>query len=256
MPSTSPPAALAPAPRQVHPARPYRSHQSLFRPIKYSLFPPLGLATLAAYLDPERRRHVSSTSTSRSSTSTTLPTSSSSRSTSRRHIARTASPITIVAREHSSALGGLHVTSLPDEAAAHADAIFLGPGEDIWPEFLRDFRAGHPQRRYQSRTRTLMAFRPSAAISSNATCTSFPTRSWCPAAARTFATSVTRKRSFRAAKRSTRRPWTTRSPKSHRLPGRHLYFLDDHLFGNRRFAEALFDGMRGMGRVWQARRRQ
>ncbi|HUE82216.1 MAG TPA: hypothetical protein VMM84_08880, partial [Pyrinomonadaceae bacterium] len=25
-------------------------------------------------------------------------------------------------------LGGLHVTSLPDEAARHADTIFLGPG--------------------------------------------------------------------------------------------------------------------------------
>jgi len=25
-----------------------------------------------------------------------------------------------------------------------------------------------------------------------------------------------------------------------RLPGRHLYFLDDHLFGHRRFAAALF----------------
>jgi radical SAM superfamily enzyme YgiQ (UPF0313 family) len=37
-----------------------------------------------------------------------------------------------------------------------------------------------------------------------------------------------------------------------RLPGRHLYFLDDHLFGNARFASALFEGMRGMGRLWQA----
>ena len=36
-----------------------------------------------------------------------------------------------------------------------------------------------------------------------------------------------------------------------RLPGRHLYFLDDHLLGNRRFAEALFSGMRGMGRLFQ-----
>jgi radical SAM superfamily enzyme YgiQ (UPF0313 family) len=36
------------------------------------------------------------------------------------------------------------------------------------------------------------------------------------------------------------------------LPGRHLFFLDDNLFANPRFAEALFDGMRGMGRVWQA----
>jgi len=36
-----------------------------------------------------------------------------------------------------------------------------------------------------------------------------------------------------------------------RLPGRHLYFLDDHLLGDRRFAEALFAGMRGMGRIFQ-----
>ena len=35
------------------------------------------------------------------------------------------------------------------------------------------------------------------------------------------------------------------------LPGRHLYFLDDHLLGNRRFAERLFAGMRGMGRLFQ-----
>jgi radical SAM superfamily enzyme YgiQ (UPF0313 family) len=37
-----------------------------------------------------------------------------------------------------------------------------------------------------------------------------------------------------------------------RLPGRHLYFLDDHLLGHPHFAAALFDGMRGMGRLWQA----
>lgn len=36
-----------------------------------------------------------------------------------------------------------------------------------------------------------------------------------------------------------------------RLPGRHLYFLDDHLLGDRHFAESLFDGMKGMGRVFQ-----
>ena len=36
-----------------------------------------------------------------------------------------------------------------------------------------------------------------------------------------------------------------------RLPGRHLYFLDDHLLGDRRFAEGLFAGMRGMGRLFQ-----
>src|SRR2546425_9192544 len=35
-------------------------------------------------------------------------------------------------------LGGLHVTSLPDEAAPHADTIFIGPGEHTFPQFLRD----------------------------------------------------------------------------------------------------------------------
>ncbi|MDO4191427.1 MAG: radical SAM protein [Bacteroidales bacterium] len=36
-----------------------------------------------------------------------------------------------------------------------------------------------------------------------------------------------------------------------RLPGRHLYFLDDHLFGAPHFVESLFDGMKGMNRVFQ-----
>ena len=35
------------------------------------------------------------------------------------------------------------------------------------------------------------------------------------------------------------------------LPGRHLYFLDDHLLGDQRFAAVLFEGMRGMRRLFQ-----
>lgn len=35
------------------------------------------------------------------------------------------------------------------------------------------------------------------------------------------------------------------------LPGKHLYFLDDHLLGSKPFATALFDGMQGMNRVFQ-----
>src|SRR3972149_875634 len=45
-------------------------------------------------------------------------------------------------------LGGLHVTSLPDEAAQHADTIFVGPGEDSWPRFLDDLRNGRPAHHY------------------------------------------------------------------------------------------------------------
>jgi len=36
-----------------------------------------------------------------------------------------------------------------------------------------------------------------------------------------------------------------------RLPGRHLYFLDDHLLANQKFAGELFEGMKGMNRLFQ-----
>jgi radical SAM superfamily enzyme YgiQ (UPF0313 family) len=39
-------------------------------------------------------------------------------------------------------LGGLHVLSCPDECAAHADALVLGEGVQIWPELLADAAAG------------------------------------------------------------------------------------------------------------------
>ena len=38
-------------------------------------------------------------------------------------------------------LGGLHATALPEEAAAHADAVVVGEGEAVWPEVLRDAEA-------------------------------------------------------------------------------------------------------------------
>jgi len=45
-------------------------------------------------------------------------------------------------------LGGLHVTALPDEASAHADAIVVGEGEVSWPSVLADLEDGALQKRY------------------------------------------------------------------------------------------------------------
>lgn len=46
-------------------------------------------------------------------------------------------------------LGGLHVSLMPDEAQAHADAIVLDGAEGAWPQLVEDFRAGRMQARYQ-----------------------------------------------------------------------------------------------------------
>ena len=39
-------------------------------------------------------------------------------------------------------IGGVHATLLPDEAAAHADAVLTGFAEKTFPELCRDFVAG------------------------------------------------------------------------------------------------------------------
>ena len=45
-------------------------------------------------------------------------------------------------------MGGLHVSSLPDEALQHADAVVVGEAEMSWGRLLADFRAGCLQRVY------------------------------------------------------------------------------------------------------------
>src|SRR5438093_9709905 len=222
-----------------------------FRPIKYSLFPPLGLATLAGYLDESDQitlqdEHVE-------------------------HLDLNDEPDLVVIQVYITsayrayqladhyrskgayvALGGLHVTSLPDEAARHADSIFIGPGEDTWPAFLADFRAGRPAPVYRSQIRTLVGqprirrdlikrhlyLVPNSIVVSRG----------CPH----VCDFCYKEAFFEGGKYFYTQTVDDAPAEIERLPGRHLYFLDDHLFGDRRFATALFDGMRGMGRLWQA----
>ncbi|MDR2187828.1 MAG: B12-binding domain-containing radical SAM protein [Azonexus sp.] len=47
------------------------------------------------------------------------------------------------------ALGGPHVTLLPEEASEHADTICVGYAEDAWPQLLRDFAAGRLEKIYR-----------------------------------------------------------------------------------------------------------
>ncbi|MBA3685668.1 MAG: B12-binding domain-containing radical SAM protein [Planctomycetes bacterium] len=48
-------------------------------------------------------------------------------------------------------LGGPHVSVLPDEAGAHADAVVIGEGELSWPDVLADAQRGALQPRYGER---------------------------------------------------------------------------------------------------------
>ena len=222
-----------------------------WRPIKYSLFPPLGLATLAAYLHEDDEavivdEHVERVDTHDHPDLVVIQVYITN--------ARRAYALADSYRRKGAfvALGGLHVTSLPDEAVAHADAIFLGPGEQTFPRFLDDFRAGRSLTRYVSTSgRTLDRLPPVRRDlirrHSYLVPNSIVVTRGCPQHC-----DFCCKDGFFAGGRSF---YTQRVEDAlaeiERLPGRHLYFLDDHLFGDRRFATALFDGMRGMGRLFQ-----
>jgi radical SAM superfamily enzyme YgiQ (UPF0313 family) len=221
-----------------------------FRPIKYSLFPPLGLATLAAYCSPMDEvtlvdEHVEALRLDDDPQLVVIQV----------YITNAHRAYDIAdayrARGCLVALGGLHVTSLPEEAAIHADAVCLGPGEEIFPRLLADARAGCLQPRYVAQTRTLLGapsvrrdlIRRSLYLVPN----SIVVSRGCP-----HHCDFCYKDAFYAGGRGFYTQTVDAAlAEIDRLPGRHLYFLDDHLLGHQRFAQALFAGMRGMGRLFQ-----
>ena len=224
-----------------------------YRPIKYALFPPLGLASLASYLDPDYEvelldEHVQAP-LALDDTPDLLVMSVYITS------ARRAWEIADAYRARGThvCVGGLHPTSLPDEAALHADTVFIGPGEGAWQEFLADFRAGRPKPRYQAdasmrRLEGIPPVRRDLIERRRYLCpNSIVVSRGCP-----HHCDFCYKDAFYEGGRSFYSQTVDAAlAEIERLPGKHLYFLDDHLLGNERFARELFEGMRGMGRLFQ-----
>jgi radical SAM superfamily enzyme YgiQ (UPF0313 family) len=222
-----------------------------FRPIKYSLFPPLGLAALAGHLDPDDDveivdEHVMPLDTSDAPDLVGIEVYITS--------ARRAYAIADAYRRRGVTviLGGLHVTSLPDEAARHADAIFLGPADHTFPQFLADWRGGAIRPRYVSTAeRTLASLPPTRRDLIRRELYLVPNSIVVSRGCPHHCGFCYKDAFFEGGKSFYTQPVDDALAEIERLPGRHLYFLDDHLLGNVRFATALFDGMRGMGRLFQ-----
>ena len=221
-----------------------------FRPIKYALFPPLGLASLAGYLRPDDEatledEHVMPLDLEDQPDLVVMSVYITS--------AKRAYQLADHYRAQGShvALGGLHVSSLPDEAAGHADTIFVGPGEDTWPTFLDDFRRGSPASRYVSKRRSLVdapPIRRDLIDRRRYLCpNSIVVSRGCPH----HCDFCYKDAFYRGGISFYTQAVDQALAEIERMPGKHVYFLDDHLLGNPRFARALFDGMRGMGRVFQ-----
>ena len=144
------------------------------------------------------------------------------------------------------------MTSLPDEAAAHADTLFIGPGEETWPPFLADYRAGRPGARVPRAPQLVGALPPIRRDLIKRHLYLVPNSIVVSRGCPHVCDFCYKEAFFQGGKSYYTQAVDDALAEIDRLPGHHLYFLDDHLFGDARFAAALFDGMAGMGRLWQA----
>jgi len=221
-----------------------------WRPIKYSLFPPLGLATLAAYCSPGdeielQDEHVEELKTDDDPDLVIIQVY-----------------ITNAFRSYALAdhyrkkgsyvcLGGLHVSSLPDEAMPHADTIFIGPGEDTFPVFLIDFKNRCAKKIYVNSKRAIEDIPPIRRDLIKRHLYLVPNSIVVSRGCPHHCDFCYKDAFYEGGKSFYTQRVDAALAEIDRLPGKHLYFLDDHLLGNYKFSSALFEGMRGMNRVFQ-----
>jgi len=221
-----------------------------WRPIKYSLFPPLGLATLAAYCNENdniilQDEHVEELNLNDDPELVVIQV----------YITNAFRAYRIADNYRKKGayvcLGGLHVTSLPEEAMPHAHSIFLGPGEECWPRFLKDYKVGRAQKIYSSTERTIEKIPPVRRDLIKRHLYLVPNSIVVSRGCPYHCDFCYKDAFFEGGKNFYTQRVDAALAEIERLPGRHLYFLDDHLLGNQKFASALFEGMRGMNRVFQ-----
>ena len=130
-------------------------------------------------------------------------------------------------------------------------AILLGPAESSFPEFLADLRRRATKPVYVGSERTLGGIprirRDLINRDRYLVPNSIVVTRGCPH----HCTFCYKDAFFKGGKSFYTQQVDDALAEIQRLPGRHLYFLDDHLLGHQRFASSLFDGMRGMGRIFQ-----
>ena len=151
-------------------------------------------------------------------------------------------------------LGGPHATLLPEEAAAHADVIFVGEAEGLWTQFLEDFaRAGGLsgcRARYQPAAPPDLAGVPPSArrlfhrrdLTAGAL---FATRG-CPRSCDFCSLAVMYQRRLR------RRPVEQVAAEAAGFRGRVLIFWDDNLTADIGYAKELFRAITPLHKWWAA----
>jgi radical SAM superfamily enzyme YgiQ (UPF0313 family) len=223
-----------------------------FRQIKYSLFPPLSLLTLAGLVPRDRYRmlvrdeHVEEVIVDEDVDLVVMTVYVSS--------ARRAYQLSDYYRARGAKvfLGGIHPTTLPEEATQHADSVCLGPGESAFPRMLEDFEAGCLKKQYHgyrdsNLSNVPLARRDLMNQSKYLVPNTIVASRGCP-----YCCDFCYKESFWGRDYHAFRPLSEIRKELDTFRHRFVFFLDDNLLGNRREARRLFALLREYNFVWQA----
>lgn len=145
-------------------------------------------------------------------------------------------------------IGGFHATLLPDEVAAHADAVIVGQAEALWPRVLEDAAAGKLQRRYRGGTEASFAGRlPDRSIYREKRyprITLIESGRGCPFGCEFCSISSFFQRSY------TPRPVESIVEEIRAVRPRHVFFTDDNIVVDRERSMALFEALMPLGIRW------
>jgi radical SAM superfamily enzyme YgiQ (UPF0313 family) len=149
-------------------------------------------------------------------------------------------------------LGGLHVLSCPEECVAHADAVALGDGVQLWPRILHDIEQNRLQSRYTATYENEYAEDPA------------PRRALLPRASFLTTTSLIATRGCHnrcgfcyLSTEGLRMPYRMRDPKqvaaefvADEQP--YAVFVDNNLGSRRDYLRELCSALRPLNKIWSA----
>ena len=152
-------------------------------------------------------------------------------------------------RGAKTVMGGFHVHSFPDEAAAHSDALVIAEAEGVWEQLLSDFLAGKMRKRYRRDTHhSLVGLRIPRHDLIKRQYYSFPnvmeTARGCPN--RCSYCAVTRYWGYRYRFR----PIHEVVDEIRRMPPGGIMFVDDNIIGSPSRAKELFAALIPLKRKW------
>jgi radical SAM superfamily enzyme YgiQ (UPF0313 family) len=138
-------------------------------------------------------------------------------------------------------MGGIHATWLPDEALAHCDAVVIGEADEIWPQVVQDAANGTLKRFYQQKTRTDLSHLP------------FPRRDLLPPKGYFFENTIQTTRGcpfdcefcsvtaiYGGTYRARPVAEVEQELKTLRRAAAYIFFVDDNIVGDMRYARELF----------------